>query len=349
MGGIWLGTSALMPVSTPSPPLVTYIVGLGTSRTPSVYVANIDGSAPTALGEGTSALLSPDGTQVAAIRRPKGQANGTFTLLLYPVAGAERKLKESQQFMQLLAWSSDSRLLLVAVGATSASRLMVFDVGSATSTPTVVATGTFDGASFQPGHGNQIVFSRASGSSADLFITASNGGHTRQLTHNGRSEYPVWGTRGIAYSRLTPGTGKGQGPSLQLWLAPPGGGTQRQLTNVKIPASMTASGASAGLTPIAFSADGRHLLANFIGPDQAEAYTLDLSALGHSRRPPPLRDLTGAQNGTIPDAISAKGDLILVTRGKLDNPAALSVQTIRWGGGTPTVVAAHGAYASWDR
>ena len=52
--------------STPPIPRLTYIVGLGTGN-PQAVVSNVDGSAPVALGQATSALLSPDGTEVAAI------------------------------------------------------------------------------------------------------------------------------------------------------------------------------------------------------------------------------------------------------------------------------------------
>ncbi len=61
------------------------------------------------------------------------------------------------------------------------------------------------------------------------------------------------------------------------------------------------------------------------------------------------RDLTGEASGTVGDAISAKGDLILLTKGTLQNPTASSVEAVKWSGGKPTVLAEHGAYASWDR
>jgi len=64
-----------------------------------------------------------------------------------------------------------------------------------------------------------------------------------------------------------------------------------------------------GLTPIAFSANGKHLLANFVGPqgsNHAEAFAVDLSG-----RKPAWRDLTGQGNGYIGDAISSDGKTIL--------------------------------------
>jgi hypothetical protein len=334
-----LGSTAVIAAATATSPLLTYIAGLGSSHGSFAYIAAADGSSPTKLGPATSALLSPDGTQVAAIDSEQSTSNST--LLLYPVTSGlpARPLAKKPQFMQLLAWSMDSRLLLVAVGSSTAStpgRLVVFDV--ATGKPTTIASGTFDGASFQPTASDQIVFARESRApSVDLYITSPSGAHTRQLTHDGHSAYPVWGSRGIIYSHMSP-RAKGQTPARQLWLIAPGSGSERALTNGTVPPKLT------GLTPIDVSADGAHLLANYVGADHSEAYTLDLSNL--SAKTPPLRDLG---SGTIPDAISAKGDMILVTKGTLDNLAGLSVETIKWGGGKPTAIVAHGAYASWDQ
>jgi hypothetical protein len=115
------------------------------------------------------------------------------------------------------------------------------------------------------------------------------------------------------------------------------GTSNTQLTNIAIRAGLW------GLTPVAFSFSGTHLLANFVGQSTTEAYVLDLSA---PKAQP--RDLTGAGNGTIGDAISRSGDVILVTQGKMEDQAADSIETVPWSGGKATVIAAHGAYASWN-
>jgi hypothetical protein len=150
----------------------------------------------------------------------------------------------------------------------------------------------------------------------------------------------VWGPHGIAYSHETLRP-KNPYPSLQLWFMSSAGSGAHQLTTTQVAKSVE------GLTPIAFSANGKHLLANLIGPqgsDQAEAYVVELGGT----KPPLPRNLTSQPNGNIGDAISADGSTILVTKGVADNLGPLSVETIPWSGGKPTVVVAQGAYASWD-
>jgi hypothetical protein len=322
---------------------LTYIVGYGTSSQV-VVVANVDGSAPLTLGKASAAMLSPDGTEVAAL-----DTATTSTLSLYPSAGGvPRTLFSTHSLMQILGWSPDSKLLLLAVGATR-SQLLVLDVGT-TIAPTTIATGILKGASFQPGSSNSIVYSLGGQSDKgfNLFVTTPDGTPTRQLTHDGRSEFPLWGPHGIVYSHATSpphGSAQTKGATaapLQLWQIRPNGGAPRQLTNMTMPHAN-----DIGLTPIGFSGDGRHLLANLVGPNWYEAYVLDLGQSKPKLRQP--RDLTGSDGGTIGDAISGDGSLILATKGSVADQAALSIEEIRWAGGKPTVIAKNGAYASWNR
>ena len=155
---VWLVTTAAATQSASTPALLTYITGLGTSKPANVVVAGIGTSSRTTLGAATSALLRPDGAQVAAIK--KGSP-GSWTLLLYASSGAAAAtvLYTSPKFMQLLAWSGDSRYLLVAVGATAAGGLWVFD--TTTSARKEIATGAFYGASFDTSGADRIVYARA--------------------------------------------------------------------------------------------------------------------------------------------------------------------------------------------
>jgi Tol biopolymer transport system component len=321
------------------PPLMTYIRGLVTNA-PQVWVSGIDGSSPIALGPASSALLSPDGSQVAAISTQKAQSVKKSTLSLYATSGGvSLTLGTSVQFMQLLAWSADSKLILVTVGANPA-QLQVINV--VTSQSHTIATGVIDGASFAPGSSDQVAYARAAPSTTlvNIFTTSATGTHTRQLTKDGRSEYPLWGPSGIVYSHEYV-RAKDPYPELQLWFIKPGGAGARQLTRIPIGAQLE------GLTPIAFSANGKHLLANLVGQDpqdHTEAYTIDLTGSKVL-----WRDLTGDGNGNIGDAISADGKTILLTKGMTANLAPLSIETVPWSGGKPTKVVAQGAYASWNR
>ena len=151
----------------------------------------------------------------------------------------------------------------------------------------------------------------------------------------------MWGANGIAYTHLTPRKkDQGSTPEWQLWLIKPGGGDPHPLTHITVKASQS------GLTPIAFSANGQRLLAEFVGtnPLEEEAYVLDLSGPKVV-----MRDLTGQGNGTIPDAISMNGETVLLTTWSASNQSAHSVEVVKWTGGKPTVIVKNGAYASWDQ
>ena len=325
--------------ATPTPRLMTYITDLD-KPAPQVWVSGIGGSPATDLGPASSALISPNGAEVAAIAIQRGPTVKDSTLSIYASSGGVPvKIVESLQFIQLLSWSPDSKLLLVAVGA-SPAQLRVID--ATTDQSHTIATGVIDGASFAPGTSDQVVYARAAvnTTSVNVYTTSATGTNTRQLTHDGLSEYPVWGPNGIVYSHETPRP-KLSYPTLQLWFIGASGAGAHQLTHVAIPAKWE------GLTPIAFSANGKHLLANFVGPqgsDHAEAYAVTLA--GAKAAAP--RDLTGGGNGNIGDAISDDGKTVLLTKGLASNLAPLSIETVPWTGGKPTAVVAQGAYASWN-
>lgn len=337
LAAVWLAGGA--SAASASPSLMTYITNLD-KPAPQVWVSGIDGSSPLDLGPASSALISPDGSKVAAISIQKGQTVKASTLSLYASSGgATTTVVQSPQFMQLLGWSPGSNLILVAVGA-SPAQLRVIDV--ATSQSRTIATGVIDGASFAPGSSNQVVYARAAVNTTrvNLYTTSATGTNTRQLTHNGLCEYPLWGPNGIVYSRETLRP-KNPYPALQLWFMASNGSHSHELTDTPVAPKLE------GLTPIAFSADGDHLLANFVGPQgsgQAEAYAVDL---GGTKTAVP-RNLTAQSNGNIGDAISADGKTVLVTKGIANNLAPLSIETIPWTGGKPTPVVTQGAYASWD-
>jgi hypothetical protein len=347
----WLGTAALLVAlaavcgsfgtasAATAPPLLTYISGAGTKSATTAWLANADGGSPRALGPAGTALLSPDGADVAALN----EKGNTSTLSLYPTAGGSpRVVQAGVPFIGLLpgAWSPDSTLLLYTVDG-SPEQLMVFS--TVTGHAITIATGFFDGASFEPGGQNEIVYalarSDAPNAASNLYITSSSGTGTHQLTRDNHSEWPVWGADAIAYQHLT-ARKKGQGstPEWQLWLIKPGGDDPHALTDVNVKANQS------GLTPIAFSADGERLLAEFVGTNQYEAYVLDLSGPKVA-----MRDLTGQGNGTIADAISMDGRVVLLTTYSASNPATHSVETVKWTTGKPTVIVKNGAYASWDQ
>jgi hypothetical protein len=320
--------------------LMTYLTGLTTQ--PYVWVALGNGTASVKLGPSiklgpaNNALISPDGAEVAAVSIEKSETGKPSTLSLYPTSGAPAlQLTKNVQFIQLLHWSPDSKLILVTVGA----QLDVVDV--ANQQMHTIATGSIYGASFAPGTSEQVVYARSAPNktAVNLYVTGANGYGTREITHDGLSELPLWGKLGIVYSHETP-RAKNPYPALQLWMIKPSGAGAHQLTSEPVPSQLQ------GLTPVGFSTSGTHLLANFVGPNgsnHAEAFTVDLS-----KHKPLIRDLSGNGNGNIGDAISGNGRWILVTKGTTDNLALLSIEMVPWAGGKPTTLIAQGGYASWS-
>jgi hypothetical protein len=311
-------------------PQVAFIGGLAGGK-PAVMLASLHGGTRV-LGPGDDALLSPDGSGVAA-DRPSGR-NGHYEVVLYSTTSRSVRLltRASGSPANLLAWSPDGRYLAVA----EFDRFVVVDVRNGHTR--TITSGQVNIASFARDGTDRLVFDHSGLNSTrvDLLVVRASGGGIVALTRDGASEYPLCGPAGIFFTRVTP-RGK-HGPLFELWSMRADGTHARQLTHV------TAPRLTDGLTAVAVSADGRHLLANFVGTDLTEAWAIDLS--GPVALP---RDLTAHGSGTIAAGLSRDGNLVLADRGYAgDTPAHWSLETIPWSGGRPTVLAAHGAFPSWD-
>ena len=204
-----------------------------------------------------------------------------------------------------------------------------------------IATGAIYGASFAPGSSDAIVYarSRAGKSAVNIYTSNATGGDTRELTHDGRSEYPLWCPSGIVYSHET-ARAKNPYPELQLWLMNADGTGAHQITDINVgkqEEGLVAVDCSAIRPPTCSPTGGTDGL-NITVP-----YTVDLSAAK-----PAVHQLTSGP-GYIGDAISTHGRRVLVTKGTASNLKTLSVETYPWGGGKPTTVVKQGGYASWNR
>jgi hypothetical protein len=313
---------------------------IANSRTlhPSVEIANLNGGDPRTLGPGMSALIAPAGSLVAAIRLLPPQDNTTSELLTYPArGGAARQLYHYDGFLVLAGWSADSKLLLAyGTGNSDAGPLLV--INRASGSVTTIARGVIDGASFAPNASDDVVYALAksllSSAPINLFISSPDGSSRRQLTRDGHSSYPVWGARAIVFARSR-SRGPQDDPINQLWSITPSGADARQLTHMSVGPLV------AGLVPVAMSANGEHVLADFGGTDTSAAWTVTLSGATTV-----ARALNGVADGDSPDALSRDGATVLITNGFEGAPT--SVESIPWAGGKPTVLSAHGANASWN-
>jgi WD40 repeat protein len=309
------------------PAKLAYVTGLAGTH-PLVHVANADGSGAIVLGTGVDALISPNGENVAIVT--PYTRRGTSLVVRSSVGGAERTLVSASDSVGQIAWSADGSRLAVVVDTT---RLDVIDL--ATSTRRTIARGQIQGASFSP-DGTRIAYARSRSARlsarVNVLVAQADGSGAHAITHDGRSLYPLWGPRKIAYTheRLR----RQDAPVYQLRVMRPDGGGVRQLTHMRIPRLVS------GLTATAWSADGGRLLAEYGGQDTSEAWTVDVRSVR-------ARDLTGRFDGTIGRGLSPDGRTVLVQRGYFDDPQHQSIATIPFGGGRATVLVRHGGAPSW--
>jgi hypothetical protein len=137
-----------------------------------------------------------------------------------------------------------------------------------------------------------------------------DGGATTRVTRDGKSAFPVWGPKLIAFSRVGPGTSR-HFPIHELWTLRPGGDGLRRLTRQS-------------RIPVQWSADGRRLLA----VDSTKAgLRLHAVELGAGR----IRTLV-PRGEVFAEALSRDGRLVLAwVRGNLVR--------VSWDSGTQKILA----------
>ena len=310
---------------------VAYVTGMAASA-PEVWLANADGSGAHVLGPGAEPLVAPNGAFVAA--------SASSGLVLYRAVGgvAGRYFVSADATAGAVAFSADSRYLAVVLSSrdpASAAFSGLAVVDTSTLTARIIVHGQIYGASFAPDGSDRIAFASAASpalaAAVDIHAVAVTGSGATQLTDDGRSLNPVWGRSGIAFDRER--VRRNAEPSYQVWLMTSDGSGLRPLTALPIPPLRE------GLVPVAFSDDGRRLLAEYEGEDTSVAWLLSLPdgrafSLGI--------DLTGW-------ALSHDGSHVLVDRGGFLNPPDLGVvESLPVGGGRPRVLVAHGSEPSWN-
>jgi hypothetical protein len=338
-----LAITGVAGAAAASPAAIAYEVS---GRSEQVWAVDAGGTGRVHLGPGEQPLVSPNGQMVAASRfGSSGRA-----LIVYSTVG-----KPTQEYVNLaqtaataLAWSPDSRYLAVQLTDTTASSTAtdpgaggVAILDTATDTITRVARGFVFGASFDPvaGATERLAYglSHAQTLTAPTAIDTINADGTgrTQITHDGRSLAPVWGPHGIAYDRER---FRGQNaPVYNIWLMDADGSHRTQITHVPVGPLVD------GLIPLAFSATGRRMIAEFVGEDTSEGYTVSVTA--HTAAP-----IRIAHHSSVnADGISADGRTLLVTLDAFENPTAEGkVATAPFAGGQPTILARHAGFATWN-
>jgi hypothetical protein len=327
-------------------PTIAYVTQTASSQ-PLVWTIRTDGSQNTRIGPGFTPLISPSAGQIAAslFGATTTSSETGPALAIYSTSGAplQSYFNLAGETVQPLAWSRDGRYVAVDVQSTKLknaaklSGLGIVDV--TTGTAKMIAHGQIFGASFSPNGSDEVVYGRSASQSltarVNVYRSKADGSSTVALTRDGRSLFPLWGPKAIAYDRER--LRREDAPVYQLWLRRPSG-TTRRLTNVRVRSLVS------GLIPIAFSADGAKLLAQFVGQDTSEAWTVSVAS-GRARRLTPR----GARLPLQAAGMTSDGGTVLVNEGGVDGPASEGrVATLPFAGGRSTVLVAHGSQASWN-
>lgn len=339
LAALLVGIGVHASAASAGPGAVVTWIKSSNSLNGSVEIAKLNGSGVRTLGPGTSATVAPDGAAVAVVESLPPAGNATSELLAYPASGgaAAVKLYHCDGFLRIDGWSADSKLILASCprGLNDKGPLLVIAAGGGS--VATIASGVIDGASFAPNRSDDVVYALGSSqlltAPVNLFTTSSTGTRTQQLTHRWVISAPVWGPNDIVFARTT-SRGKEIAPINQLWSIDPNGTALRQLTHMKV------DPLASGLEPVAFSANGQHLLCGFSGTDQSSSWAVTLRG-----KTAVLRQLLN--EFSVPDGISRDGSEVLLTKGFEGEPT--SVVSAPWGGGRPALLAAHGENASWNR
>jgi Tol biopolymer transport system component len=320
-------------------------------RAGSLIVASLKGTDPRLLGTATSALLSPDGTRVAAL---SGDGHSA-TLTIYPTGKARRARlvatlappRWSPAGVELLGWSPDSRFIALSADQLSSSgeedTLLVVNVD--TGRVTAIAEGDFLGASFAPTLPDELTYADATIDQLDdnealLYVTDADGRHTHAITHSGLASSPAWSARGIVFARLLALGSATSSPVYGLWLIQPDGHGLRRLGSF-------ASGPPApGVSGSAFalSASGKRLAGNFFSRYDAmriDAWTVDLAA-----RHPSAQVLAQGGDQLTVEGISRNGRRILVST--LTPGGNSLIESLSFNGKLVRTLAAEATDPSWN-
>jgi hypothetical protein len=208
------------------------------SRQSAVWIADGEGRHRHRLAAGNEGLVSPQGDVVAVGR-------GENLYLVRSDGSGERLLaRHADPYL----WAPDGRTLLVFRDRS----LLGLDVR--TGRETLLARDDAYEASVSPDSRAVVYATGECGKAADLRVVGLDGRGRRQLTHDGRSAFPLWGPRHITFSRVLVRTCL----SPSLWRVRPDGSRRRPIL-ARAPARFMDYGYY-GLSPLGWLADWKHLV-----------------------------------------------------------------------------------------
>jgi hypothetical protein len=324
--------ATVRPSSKPHAALAYVTVSKGEGT---VWLAAANGTAAHRIAAGFAPALSPDGRELALT------PEAARPLALYAASGAlvGSFFARGRWVAHALAWSPDSRYLAVALQPAGGIRhpgvayLALID--TRTGKVRTITHGLVEGLSFAPAAPDRLVYgmdpARAAATTG-VYAVSVPAGRVKRLSDG---LYPVWGSRGIVFDRQRSRTHNGTPtfPSYQLFLL--AGTRLTQITHVSV------SRLGEGLVPVAVSADGTRLAADWVGQDTDQAWSVNL--LTHH-----LHEFSA---GLTAAGISHDGRRVLLETmfGLIFSPATSRIETMPFSGGGPTVLVARGGDASWNQ
>lgn len=313
---------------------------------PTVFAADDNGSSAHKIGSGRSPRVSPDGQTIVYLREGSGSSEASGLAVTPAAGGPSRTLMANWQESFYFAFSPDSTTIAALRGSFGHPReLVLIDIASGAQR--VIASGYINGFSFSP-DGTELAYSKAGSenfpSHSDVYRVAIPIGESVRfnppvrLTHDHRSLTPLWGPDGrIIFVKQLGEKHRKFGPKDELFLMSPSGGHVKQLTHTKVDPLLS------GLSPTAWSANGKHLLAEFGGQDTTYAVTVNPKT-GAERALTKQREI-----GFVGTAISKDGRFVLGNLGGFEPTPNRKVVSIPYAGGKPKVLAKNAAEADWSR
>jgi hypothetical protein len=296
-----LATLALAPAASAT---LTATVGrdLDVEAGQRIVIAENDGTQRRTLTTGEHSEISPDGTRVAVIDYDiRNFELVATTLKVLPVAGGPATLTIPADDLYLIGWSPDSATLLM--GVTGNDRLLAIDAATGQQTELLaLGTGTFGRVSLSPDMTRLAYVQypdrpvRRGGTLKVLDLAART-----TTTLRRHVDGVVWGPRAIAFGMLT--RRRGEVVSDIARIEPEGTGFRR-LTRIR-PTQIYF-----GLSPSAWSADGRRLLTSVRGIDGYWRNTYGVDAVDGGARL--------IARGVEPTAFSRDGRFIIGQTGDVE-------------------------------